>query len=86
MTSFAAVIVQVVLLDIVFSIDSILTAVGMTDHVPIMVVAVIADQADVDGGKEREDGGLDEAERKRLEAIVTSQRLPPKIVEMIFGA
>ena len=29
------------LLDLVFSIDSILTAVGMTDHLPIMVVAVI---------------------------------------------
>jgi predicted tellurium resistance membrane protein TerC len=36
-----AVIVQIVLLDIVFSVDSIITAVGMTDHVPIMVVAVI---------------------------------------------
>ncbi|HEX7076357.1 MAG TPA: TerC family protein [Hyphomicrobiaceae bacterium] len=34
-------IVQILLLDIVFSIDSIITAVGMTPHVPIMVVAVI---------------------------------------------
>jgi predicted tellurium resistance membrane protein TerC len=34
-------IVQIILLDIVFSIDSIITAVGMTDHVPIMFVAVI---------------------------------------------
>ncbi len=32
---------QIVLLDIVFSIDSILTAVGMTDQLPVMVVAVI---------------------------------------------
>jgi predicted tellurium resistance membrane protein TerC len=32
---------QIVLLDIVFSIDSILTAVGMTDQLPIMVIAVI---------------------------------------------
>jgi len=39
--NFGAAIVQIVLLDIVFSIDSILTAVGMTDHVPIMVAAVI---------------------------------------------
>jgi len=39
--SFAAAIFQIVLLDIVFSVDSIITAVGMTDHVPIMVVAVI---------------------------------------------
>src|SRR3954466_1344119 len=34
-------IFQIILLDIVFSIDSILTAVGMTDHLPIMIVAVI---------------------------------------------
>ncbi|WP_033922397.1 TerC family protein [Sphingomonas sp. 37zxx] len=40
-TAFSAAIVQIVLLDIVFSIDSILTAVGMTDHVEIMYVAVI---------------------------------------------
>lgn len=34
-------IFQIVLLDLVFSIDSILTAVGMTEHLPIMVVAVL---------------------------------------------
>ncbi|MDP1642375.1 MAG: TerC family protein [Phenylobacterium sp.] len=39
--NFSAVIVQILLLDLVFSIDSILTAVGMTDHLPIMVVAVV---------------------------------------------
>lgn len=38
---FAAAITQIILLDMVFSIDSILTAVGMTDHLPIMVVAVV---------------------------------------------
>ncbi|MCH2457628.1 TerC family protein [Henriciella marina] len=38
---FASVLVQIILLDMVFSIDSILTAVGMTDQVPIMVVAVV---------------------------------------------
>jgi predicted tellurium resistance membrane protein TerC len=32
---------QIVVLDLVFSIDSIITAVGMTEHVPIMVIAVI---------------------------------------------
>jgi predicted tellurium resistance membrane protein TerC len=37
----AAAIGQIIVLDIVFSVDSIITAVGMTDHVPIMVVAVI---------------------------------------------
>jgi predicted tellurium resistance membrane protein TerC len=40
--SFASAIVQILLLDLVFSIDSIITAVGMTDHVPIMVIAVVA--------------------------------------------
>lgn len=39
--NFGAAIFQIILLDIVFSIDSILTAVGMTDHLPIMVVAVV---------------------------------------------
>lgn len=34
-------IVQILALDIVFSIDSILTAVGMTEHLPIMMAAVI---------------------------------------------
>jgi len=39
---FAAAIGQILLLDIVFSIDSIITAVGMTEHLPIMIIAVIA--------------------------------------------
>ncbi|MFZ5728631.1 MAG: TerC family protein [Pseudomonadota bacterium] len=39
--NFGAVIVQILLLDLVFSVDSILTAVGMTDHLPIMIVAVV---------------------------------------------
>jgi len=38
---FGAAIVQILLLDIVFSIDSILTAVGMTDQLVIMVIAVV---------------------------------------------
>ncbi|WP_250453568.1 TerC family protein [Caballeronia sp. ATUFL_M2_KS44] len=33
---------QILVLDLVFSIDSIVTAVGMTEHIPIMFVAVIA--------------------------------------------
>ncbi|HEV7369590.1 TerC family protein [Arenibaculum sp.] len=37
----AAAVGQILLLDLVFSIDSIITAVGMTDHIPIMVVAVL---------------------------------------------
>ncbi|HST35564.1 MAG TPA: TerC family protein [Allosphingosinicella sp.] len=39
--AFGAAIIQILLLDIVFSIDSILTAVGLTDHLPIMIVAVL---------------------------------------------
>jgi predicted tellurium resistance membrane protein TerC len=37
----AAVIGQILVLDLVFSLDSIITAVGMTDDIPIMVVAVL---------------------------------------------
>jgi predicted tellurium resistance membrane protein TerC len=39
--SFGAAITQILILDLVFSIDSIITAVGMTPHVPVMVIAVI---------------------------------------------
>jgi len=38
---FASAIAQIIALDIVFSVDSILTAVGMTDEVPIMIIAVV---------------------------------------------
>ncbi|RAX39888.1 TerC family protein [Rhizobium tropici] len=41
-TTFASAIGQILLLDLVFSIDSIITAVGMTPHLAIMFVAVIA--------------------------------------------
>jgi predicted tellurium resistance membrane protein TerC len=40
--SFSAAVSQIVLIDVVFSVDSIITAVGMTDHVPIMIIAVFA--------------------------------------------
>lgn len=39
--SVVIVISQILLLDLVFSIDSIITAVGMTEHIPIMVIAVV---------------------------------------------
>ena len=39
--TFGTVIGQILVLDMVFSVDSIITAVGMTPHVPVMVVAVI---------------------------------------------
>ncbi len=40
-TSVLVVVLQILVLDLVFSIDSIITAVGMTEHIPIMVAAVI---------------------------------------------
>ena len=40
-TSFSSAILQIVLLDIIFSFDSILTAVGLTDKIILMVIAVI---------------------------------------------
>ena len=39
--SFSSVILQIVLLDIVFSLDSVITAIGMADQIAIMVTAVI---------------------------------------------
>lgn len=39
--SFAGVIVQIMLLDIVFSLDSVITAVGMVDNIWIMIAAVV---------------------------------------------
>jgi predicted tellurium resistance membrane protein TerC len=39
--TFGSAIVQILLLDLVFSIDSILTAVGMTDLLPVMIIAVV---------------------------------------------
>jgi predicted tellurium resistance membrane protein TerC len=40
-SSFISVIVQITLLDVVFSLDSVLTAIGMADHLAVMVVAVV---------------------------------------------
>ena len=39
--SFTAVIIQILLLDIVFSLDSVITAVGMAEQVSIMILAVV---------------------------------------------
>jgi predicted tellurium resistance membrane protein TerC len=39
--SFTSVIIQILLLDIVFSLDSVITAVGMAKHLPVMIIAVI---------------------------------------------
>jgi len=40
-SSFTATIVQILLLDIVFSLDSVITAVGMANHVGVMIAAVV---------------------------------------------
>ncbi|SFH09122.1 TerC family protein [Pedobacter insulae] len=39
--SFSGTIVQILILDIVFSLDSVITAVGMADHIEIMIAAVV---------------------------------------------
>lgn len=39
--TFMGVIVQIMILDIVFSLDSVITAVGMTDNLPVMVTAIV---------------------------------------------
>ncbi|WP_434094000.1 TerC family protein [Nonomuraea pusilla] len=41
-TSFTAVILQIMVLDIVFSLDSVITAVGMVDQLGVMIAAVVA--------------------------------------------
>ncbi len=40
-STFRSVITQIVLLDIVFSIDSVITAIGLTDHVLVIITAVV---------------------------------------------
>jgi predicted tellurium resistance membrane protein TerC len=44
-TTFGAVILQIMIIDLVFSLDSIITAVGMVDDVRIMIAAVVASVA-----------------------------------------
>jgi predicted tellurium resistance membrane protein TerC len=39
--SFTSVVIQIMILDIVFSLDSVITAVGMVDEIPIMVAAIV---------------------------------------------
>jgi len=38
---FAMTLIQIAIIDIVFSLDSVITAVGMADHVPVMVIAIM---------------------------------------------
>jgi predicted tellurium resistance membrane protein TerC len=39
--TFGGVLAQIAIIDIVFSLDSVITAVGMADHVPVMVAAIV---------------------------------------------
>lgn len=39
--TFSSIIFQIVLLDIVFSIDSVITAIGLTDHIYVIIIAVV---------------------------------------------
>jgi predicted tellurium resistance membrane protein TerC len=39
--SFMSVISMIILLDLVFSLDSVITAVGMAEHIPVMVAAIV---------------------------------------------
>lgn len=39
--SFAGVLVEIMVLDIIFSLDSVITAVGLAQHVPIMILAIV---------------------------------------------
>jgi predicted tellurium resistance membrane protein TerC len=39
--SFAGVLSQIVVLDIIFSLDSVITAIGMSDHLPVMIAAIV---------------------------------------------
>jgi predicted tellurium resistance membrane protein TerC len=41
-TTLKSVLIQVLMIDVVFSLDSVITAVGMTPHVPLMIAAVLA--------------------------------------------
>ena len=40
-SGFISTLIQIAILDIVFSLDSVITAVGMADHVPVMVLAIM---------------------------------------------
>jgi predicted tellurium resistance membrane protein TerC len=39
--NFISVLVQIALLDIIFSLDSVITAVGLADHIPVMILAIV---------------------------------------------
>jgi len=40
-SKFGAVLIQIIALDIIFSLDSVITAVGMAQHLPVMILAIV---------------------------------------------
>ncbi len=41
LSGFLTTLIQIALLDIIFSLDSVITAVGMADHLPVMILAIV---------------------------------------------
>ena len=39
--NFVSILIQIAILDIVFSLDSVITAVGLADHIPVMILAIV---------------------------------------------
>ena len=39
--NFIAILIQIAILDIVFSLDSVITAVGLAEHIPVMILAIV---------------------------------------------
>lgn len=62
---FASVIVQIMVLDVVFSLDSVITAVGMADHLIIMATAIIIEATEASSAASTPGAGGD-AGRKRV--------------------
>jgi predicted tellurium resistance membrane protein TerC len=40
-TSFRRILIQIIMLDVVFSLDSVITAIGMVNQMPVMVIAIV---------------------------------------------
>ena len=52
--TFVRVVLQIMLLDIVFSLDSVITAVGMARHLPVMITAIVVAVGDHDALGQRD--------------------------------
>ena len=70
--TFAAVILQIIVIDMVFSLDSIITAVGMVDEVAVMIAAVVVSV------------GADDAVRRRDRPLRVSEHPTIKMLALSF--